>query len=561
MAFVPTWIPLFAIDETNALASTPLALSASLSNQTVGASNHPDAFVALGSATYTLSQTTTLPAGLAFSLFAEGGPVTATIAGSDKINGGATGAGATVPMGYIARFQTDGAGNWWMTTQQSTVAIGTIASASTTDICSVGTAAVSITGTTTITSFGSSCVAGQIIHATAAGAFQLTYNATSMILNSGGTNYTTAAGDRLIIVALGSGNYQVNVVKISGQPLSAPSNSLPITTVSGINTITAIYSPTVSEVNQLQVAFVSVGNNTSTAPTFNPNGSGAVTITKCGGQALVANDIGAANAVEIVTYMSGPNHWELQNPAFGCGPSPDPFFSLVTALFNFNNSLSDASGSGITLTNSGSVGFNNSVSNVPNGYSWGPLNGTSNYAYNTTATAVEFAAGQDFEIDAEVYPTANGGSGDAQIVTCYSSSATTCPMLGFASSNTTPIFASLGSAPLITSSGGNISLNHWHDLRAVRHNNTIALWVDCVNVGSTSYSSAFMTTAGIAIGGGPASNVFFAGYIQNVRVTQYARTVFSCVSPTNFYSTVGPLTMNDPSDDKLNRILLAIELH
>ncbi len=82
-----------------------------------------------------------------------------------------------------------------------------VASATTTDLGAVNSPLVSITGTTTITGFGTAA-AGRIRRGRFTGILTLTHNATSLIL-PGGANITTAAGDRLEAVSLGSGNWVV----------------------------------------------------------------------------------------------------------------------------------------------------------------------------------------------------------------------------------------------------------------------------------------------------------------------------------------------------------------
>lgn len=86
-------------------------------------------------------------------------------------------------------------------------AITSVASASTCDIGAAATSEVLITGTTTITSFGTSN-AGIRRRGRFAGALTLTYNATSLIL-PGGVSITTAANDSFEALSLGSGNWQV----------------------------------------------------------------------------------------------------------------------------------------------------------------------------------------------------------------------------------------------------------------------------------------------------------------------------------------------------------------
>lgn len=84
----------------------------------------------------------------------------------------------------------------------------TVASATTTNIGATVSENVSITGTTTITGFGT-VAAGTKRWGRFTGALTLTHNATSLIL-PGAANITTAAGDRFTAVSLGYGNWVVH---------------------------------------------------------------------------------------------------------------------------------------------------------------------------------------------------------------------------------------------------------------------------------------------------------------------------------------------------------------
>lgn len=81
-----------------------------------------------------------------------------------------------------------------------------VASATTVNIGSASSNHVTITGTTTITGFGTSASGVERI-VLFADALVLTHNATSLIL-PGGVNITTAAGDTAVFVSLGSGNWR-----------------------------------------------------------------------------------------------------------------------------------------------------------------------------------------------------------------------------------------------------------------------------------------------------------------------------------------------------------------
>lgn len=96
----------------------------------------------------------------------------------------------------------------------------TIASATTTDLGTLSSNIASITGTTTITSLGSSAsVANPLYFIRFTGALLLTYNATSLIL-PGAANITTAAGDAATLEYLGSGNWRcLHYQRATGIPL------------------------------------------------------------------------------------------------------------------------------------------------------------------------------------------------------------------------------------------------------------------------------------------------------------------------------------------------------
>lgn len=96
----------------------------------------------------------------------------------------------------------------------------TIASAATTSIGALPGQNVTVTGTTTITSFGT-VREGIIKFVTFSGILTLTHNATSLILK-GGANITTAAGDTATFVSEGSGNWRcLSYDKASGEAVVA----------------------------------------------------------------------------------------------------------------------------------------------------------------------------------------------------------------------------------------------------------------------------------------------------------------------------------------------------
>lgn len=85
----------------------------------------------------------------------------------------------------------------------------TIASNTTTDLGSSFEASITVSGTTTITGFGSSAPKGAFKLVTFSGILTLTYNVTSMLLPSA-ASIVTAAGDTALCEHLGSGNWKVH---------------------------------------------------------------------------------------------------------------------------------------------------------------------------------------------------------------------------------------------------------------------------------------------------------------------------------------------------------------
>lgn len=83
-----------------------------------------------------------------------------------------------------------------------------------------------------------------------------------------------------------------------------------------VDAITATYSPAVTAlVDGMELRFRATGANTSTTPTFSPNGISAATIVKDGGTSLIASDIRANLAEYTLRYNLSFNRWTLLNPS------------------------------------------------------------------------------------------------------------------------------------------------------------------------------------------------------------------------------------------------------
>ena len=187
----------------------------------------------------------------------------------------------------------------------------TVASASTTDLGATNVNAILISGTTTITSFGSNGVLTRPFYDVRfSGALTLTYNATSMVL-PGKVNITTIAGDHARFQYTGSGNWVcVFYSRASGAPvIEGPTATIASATTTDLGTsgvTTLIVSGTTT--------ITSLG---STATTDNPiyflTFSGALTLTYNATSLIVpgqANIATAANDTAIAIYL-GSGNWQI----------------------------------------------------------------------------------------------------------------------------------------------------------------------------------------------------------------------------------------------------------
>jgi len=222
------FVGFFLYDGTNFILLNPMA---NLKGQDVAAAattdftqQHGD-FVNLTGTTGITAMT--MQSGQQMSVYYTGAGLNITLGASLAMNGLTSGT-LVLQTGDVLVIRRDGTVSRIITVMRAngrpasiTGAEATIASAATTDIGTLASKLVSITGTTNITSFGSSAnVIDPIYFIQFAGALTLTHNGTSLII-PGAANITTAAGDMAVVKYEGSGNWRVrNYVKASGMPIA-----------------------------------------------------------------------------------------------------------------------------------------------------------------------------------------------------------------------------------------------------------------------------------------------------------------------------------------------------
>lgn len=170
---------------------------------------------------------------------------------------------------------------------------------------------IAVASRTFTTQTGKQFAAGQFISAVSAANNanfmhgQVTsYSATTLVVNVTDIGGSGTLGDWNLSISGSQGSAGV----------SGP--GVPVATATGsVNAITATYSPVLTLTDLTLCALVSIGANTSTTPTFSPDGLTARTITARGGSSLAPGDIGAAGAVVMLEYNLANTRWELLNPS------------------------------------------------------------------------------------------------------------------------------------------------------------------------------------------------------------------------------------------------------
>jgi hypothetical protein len=169
-------------------------------------------------------------------------------------------------------------------------AIVTLASASTVDVGAAAANTINISGTTSITSLGTTA-AGAIRRLVFQGALTLTHNGTSLIL-PGNANITTAAGDVAEFVSLGSGNWRCySYNRATGTSISSSSFGIPRN----------IWTFFTGNVSAIAGALTASAPNLAVGHTFTATGTGTATSS---GTTMTASAVsaGAFGVGQTVTF-------------------------------------------------------------------------------------------------------------------------------------------------------------------------------------------------------------------------------------------------------------------
>lgn len=318
------------------------------------------------------------------------------------------GTGFLVTQGSTQMVLIDGATNTAMAAQNDILPLEvTLASATTTNLGATGTNVVAISGTTTITSFGSSAALTECLYwVRFTGILTLTQNATSLIL-PGGVSITTAAGDCALMKYEGSGNWRcMFYTKAAGSAVKFSSIAVQTFTSSGT------YTPTA---NMAFCIIECVGpggggggvQTSSSSQTVNGGGGGG------GGYARVTVTAAAIGASKVVTVgTGGAGGVGVNNGVAGSGSTSLGTLCVASAGgFGGGNGggLSGGGAGGVGTTGdvlvSGGQGTNGFFSTNATGFFTGGNGGTS---YFSGGVNTNYAAGN---VAPGVTATSPGGGG------------------------------------------------------------------------------------------------------------------------------------------------------
>ena len=176
-----------------------------------------------------------------------------------------------------------------------------VASASDCNIWTTDGNTVHITGTTTITDWGTAPQAGATKMVIFDGAVPLTYDATTNKLNTNGANYTTVAGDRALVYAESTFSYVVTIIPLNGRSVigALTSSAVTATTSGTSHDITGIPS----WVKKITVMLTGVSIDNTTGIILQLGDSGGIETTGYKGTGVTLADATAVSASISTTYL------------------------------------------------------------------------------------------------------------------------------------------------------------------------------------------------------------------------------------------------------------------
>jgi hypothetical protein len=214
----------------------------------------------------------------------------------------------------------------------------------------------------------------------------------------------------------------------------------------------------------------------------------------------------------------------------------DPYYDYTSLLLhmdgtNGSTNFVDSGPNAMAISRSGTPTISTTQSKF--GEASGFFDGTAGYIFPPTTAAFSFGTA-DFTIESWVYPTRSasgnlgiyaisaGGGAVAKFVVFLDTLTPNCHFFGLTNGNN-----------IYTKATSAVAVNQWSHIAFVRSGTTWTWYINGVASGSgTNSTNIGFTTQPIYIGyGGQEFFNYFQGYIDDLRITKYARTITVPTAP------------------------------
>ena len=219
----------------------------------------------------------------------------------------------------------------------------------------------------------------------------------------------------------------------------------------------------------------------------------------------------------------------------------DPYYSAVSLLLpmdgtNGSTTFTDSGPNALTITPTGTTISTSQAKYGASGY----FNGTS--AYLTAASSAITLGTSDFTIEFWVYPL------DVRTFSLYDSRTNeTNPngngfVIGTSASQAWVVYQAANRIV-----GPTVVANQWTHVAVTRSGSSVKMWINGVQVGSTWTTTGSFSDGATLIGTDYPKNARFVyGYIDDFRISQFARYTSTFTPPTTALPTTASSTVADP---------------
>jgi hypothetical protein len=199
-------------------------------------------------------------------------------------------------------------------------------------------------------------------------------------------------------------------------------------------------------------------------------------------------------------------------------------------LLNFNNGGIIDQHSTNVLETVGNTQLSTAIKKYNNASMY--FDGTGDYLLQRASPQFAFGTG-DFTIETWIYPTSI--SSPASYIFDQRTADSQAVMLAYIlSDRTIEVYVSGG----VIISGGTVTLTTWSHLAITRASNSLKMFLNGTQIGSTYTLSTSLLTAPMYIGTRYSGTQYFNGYMDDFRVTKgYARYTSNFTAPTSAFIT------------------------